>query len=339
MANENTRTNLAAWLATEILAQRFIQANKPRLVLLSMIHIDSQPQAQSSTKKYRVRTDPGVASGGVEGVALTNTYQITTGTNVSVTASEGVADMMEISIQAVAEVLNLSLEAVRNIFMGGTQAEFEQVLAPFVSDLVFRGMRKLETDALALLSGVSTTVGTSGSDNSLAVMLAARYQFRLNQPLRPIGEARYLLTENQANEVDLEAIATSGGVGGAIWGTDRADFNTVNRQGPEFEQNGQLGTFLRYPVHTYDAELNITANAGADVVGAFGVFGAPGLGDPMAPELDGRPGAFCMFERAPLKIFFDGHFEGRSAKIQSNANYGMVELVDKNLVGIVTDAP
>lgn len=339
MANENTRGNLAAWLAAEILAERFIQAHKPRLVFLSKIHIDSNPEAMSSTKRYRVRSDPGVAVGGIEGVALTNTYQIATGTSIQVTASEGVADMMEISIQAVSEVLGLSLERVRDIFLGGTVSEFETVLAPFVSDLVFRGMRKLESDALQLLAGTSTTVGMSGVDNSIAVMLAARYQFRLNKALRPINEAEYLLTDNQANEIDTEAIATSGGIGGAIWGTDRADYNMANRQGPEFEASGLLGTFLRYPVSTYDATLAVTANAGADVIGAFGVFSAPGQGDPMAPELDGRPGAFCMFERAPLKVFYSGNFEGRSAKVQSNANYGMVELVDRNVVGIVTDAP
>jgi hypothetical protein len=338
MANENTRGNLAAWLATEILSARFIKAHLPRLVLLSMIHIDSQPEAQSSTKKYRTRTDPGVASGGVEGVALTNTYQIATGTSVSVTASEGVADMMEISVQAVAEVLGLSLEKVRDIMLNGNTSQYESILATFVSDLVFRGMRKLESDALALLSGISTTVGSTGVDNSIAVMLAARYQFRLNQPLRPVSEAKYLLCENQANEVDTEAVATSGGVQGAIWGNGKANYDMANKQDGRFEQNGYLGTFLNYPVHTIDDELKVTANAGADVIGAFGVFAAPGQGDPMAPELDGRPGAFCMFERAPLKVFYASHFEGRSAKIQSNANYGMVELVDKNLVGIVTDA-
>lgn len=340
MANETLTGGLAAMIATEVLAKRAIAAHLPKMVMWSLCHQDNLGDGDfSNTKRYMVDSDLGAASAGVEGVALTPTVAIGMGTSVEVAISEGVADMALISELAVSTALGIAMERVQAIFDNGTPEQFQGLLAPFVNRLIPRGMQKIEADVLAKLSGLSTSVGTSGQDITIANMLGAQYQFRINQPLRPISEAKYLLTENQANEINVEALATSGGVQGAIW-ANQARYGLANRpaDGEAVMSQGRLGDFLGYDVHTYDSELNITANAAADVVGAFGVFGDPNRA-PDDPALAGKPGAIVILNRGGLKLRFEGKLDHRSAAVVMNAYYGVGELVDKNLVGIITDAP
>lgn len=337
MANETTTGTLAAHIATEALAKSAIEAALPRMVATSLAHKDSIDGVQAAQKRYMVNSDLGAASAGTEAVALTPTIAIGMGTSVTVNPTEGVADMALITEEAVMEALGVPSAQVERLFVEGTQDQFMALLAPIVGRLIPRGMQKIEADVLALLSGHGTSVGTSGADVTIANLLAAIYQYRINQAPRPIGEARFLLAENQAHEVNLEALSASGGVAGAIWGS-QANYGVGNKPSEQFEVQGLLGTFLNYPVHTYDAELNVTANGGADVVGGFGVFGVPGVA-PDAPTLMGKCGSWVVLDRAPLSIRYQPALDYRAAKVVMRAIYGVGELVDRGVVAIVTDAP
>lgn len=333
--NETTTTSQAANTATEILSAIAIKAALPKMVLTSMVHRDDLGAAKTNKKRYRVNADLGQSSAGIEGVALTPTVEITQGTSVELTVSEGVADMALITELAASTALGVDMDAVQRIFIEGTQAEYETLLAEYIERLIPRGMQKIEADCLALLAGISTTVGSSGVDCSLANLITMIYRYRIAQAPRPITEARFLLAEIQASDVNTEALSTSGGVGGSIWAA-QADYGMANRQNDETQ--GRLGSFLGYPVHTYDAELNVTANGGADVIGAFGVFGIPGVA-PDAPSVQGKPGAFCLLSRGSLKCRFKDKLEHRGAGLVMNAYYVPGELVDRSLVAAVTDAP
>jgi hypothetical protein len=339
MALETLSGTLAALTATEILARQSILANLPRLVLSSLVHRDALTTERSNQKRYTVESDLGAASAGIEGVDLTPTVQIGMSTSVNVSISEGVADMARISENAISTALGIDMDQVQAIIEGGTVEQFRTLLAPFVQRLIPRGLQKIEADLLAHLASLTNTVGTSGSDFTIAQMLGAQFEYRSNQPLRPITEAKYLLTENQANEINIEALATSGGVSGALWNT-QARFSMSDRQANAemVQAQGYLGEFLGYPVHAYDSELNVTANGGADVVGAFGVLGDPNRA-PDDPALGGRPGAIVLLNRGSLKVRFAPHLTGRSADLVMNAHYGTGLIVNTGAVGIVTDAP
>lgn len=336
MANETTTTSQAANNASEILSAIAIRAALPKMVLASMVHRDDLGASKSNKKRYRVNSDLGQSSGGIEGVALTPTVEITQGSSVEMTVSEGVADMALITELAASTALGVEMDEVQRIFLSGTQEQYEALLAEYIERLIPRGMQKIEADLLALLLGISTTVGSSGVDATIANLLSLIFKYRIAQAPRPITEARFLLAEQQADDVNREALSTNGGVGGSIW-MSQADYGMANRDRND-ETVGRIGSFLGYPVHTYDSELNQTANAGADVVGAFGVFGVPGVA-PDAPSVQGKPGAFNLLSRGSLKCRFKDKLEHRGAGVVMNAYYAAGELVDRSLVALVTDAP
>lgn len=342
MANENTAAgNLANWqMAAAVLQESFFESYKPMLRFFSHIHHDSQSVARNNVKRYRVKSDPGTAASGPgESVALTNTYQVTAGTNIDVTSTEFVADLAEFSFESIANTHGLDLEMVANTMTNGTSDQIKALLATYVGDLIYRALRSAEATSLALLSGLGTSVGSTGSDFTIARMLAARYQFRINQPHRSIADAEYWMPEIGISDVETEALSTSGGVGGNLWGGS-ADYGIANNPGNEFMLNGLLGTFLKHRVYTIPPDLNVAAGATGveDVLGGFGVPGVSGVA-PDAPQIAGQPGAFSFYERMPLRVDCAPSFTGRGGLIRTGWHGGFVETSDKDMVKLIVDAP
>lgn len=339
MALENTLANVSAWLATEVLAERFLAAYQPQLRFFGHIHHDSNAIARTESKTYKVRADPGQAPAGPgEGVALQNTYQVATGTNVVVTSTEFVGDLAEFSIQMIADALNLDINVVAETLTNGTQEQCEQLLGPFVGDMVYRALRAAEALALAQIATLTNTIGTSTEDWTLARMLACRTQFRGQQPRRSIHEAEYFLPEVAIADVENEVLAASGGVQGSIWGTPSAAYDLARNPGTDFMTHGLLGSFLNHRVYTIDPELNVTANAGADVVGMFGVPGVPGVA-PDDPSLSGKCGAFVFYERMRHRVDYAPAFEGRGGKSRSIWHGGFGKSSNNDAVLTLVDAP
>lgn len=332
MANETTASTLSGMIRTEILANEAILALRPKAVLANKFHKDSISGAGTDRKRYFKRGDLGAATGATEGVALSSNQVLSMGTSVTVVPTEGVAILSQITENAISLALGIRFEEVQRMIMDASSEALVSMLEPIIYDHVGMAIQKMEADALALMPSLTASVGTTTQDCTIANLIEAQYKYRTNQALRPITEAEYVIAEIQANDVNVQAIATSGGVPGAIWGS-QANYglaNAVNDMGAGF-----IGTFLGYKVSTYDSELNVLANADADVVGCFGALGGPRPPDQMM----GRPGAFVYLEKAPLLTRIQPNLLLRGIDVVTTAHYLMAELVDGNAVKIVTDAP
>lgn len=344
MANETISSSLAALVATEMLAQQSIKANLPDAVLTSIAHMSTSLDGmRTNQKRYTVESSLGASSGGTENTALTNTFAFSMGTSVNVSPTEGVADLFEITEDAIMRQLGIPFAQLESIIAGeGSVEQYQAILGPYVQRAIARGMRKIEADGLALLSGLSQSVGTSGSDITVSDMLAAIYTYRQGEPLVPLDTqgpmaTRFLLTNNQKHEIDVALFAT--GSGAALANTWTNPANYASGQAAEGVQaQGLRGSFLGYPVHVYSPTLNVTANTGADVVGGFGCFGDP-MRAPDDASLGGRCGAFVREVRTPLSFAFRRGLENRSIIGRMNARYAWAEVCDSSAVKIVTDAP
>lgn len=336
MANETTRGTLAALIATEKLSALSRAAHLPRLPFSQLIHQDSIDGERAPQKRYTIESNLGRSAGGTEGVALANTLAIGMATSVNVATSEGVADQVTITEDAVMESLGVSHGEVASIFAEGTQAQFEQLLAPVVNRLVPRGLEKIEYDALQKILDGTNSVGVTNANASLLNALQAIYQFQRQNPLRPMVEARFMVDPSVVFEWNLQAGITGGGVEGAVW-VNQANYGLLSRLPNDYETNGFAGTLLGYQVHNYAPELapEVTDGDGTGVVGCFGHFVMPSL-PPDAPALGGKPASFVYLERSPLRLRFDMDISMRGAKVVMNARYGHGCLAPLGFVKLVS---
>lgn len=342
MANETTRGTMAAMIATEILAERAMQAHLPHLIMLHQVHWDSIDGQRAPKKRYMVENALGMSDGGTEGVDAQNNVQFGMGTSVEVSTSEIVLDMAEVTEDTVMEALGVPSDVAIDIFSSGTQEQFEQILAPFVNRLIPRGLRRIEYELLQKLKGFSTSVGATNAEADIELALEAIYSQRVNRPLRPLAEHRFVVHPSVIYEWNNDLLSASGTGLSNAW-VNKADYTLLDKPGLSREMTGLVGSILQYPVFEYDGgedeftELAPTVQdgSGTGVVSAFGAFGTPNVA-PDDPSLAGKPGALVYLERSKLRIAFAGRLEGRSARMRMNARAGFGELVDKNATSIIS---
>lgn len=338
MANETTSAIQAAVIATERLARGAIKANLEKQVMVGLLHHDTMDGAPAPKKRYPVESDLGTSSGGTEGTPITANTAVGYASSVESTPSEGVLDRFVITEKTVMERLGgVGSRTVLDIFGSGDMSLIEALLRPDINRVYSRGANKIETDALALLSGISNTVGSTGVDMTLTNALEAIYQLKTQNPLRPPSEWCFVLAPNQTHELNLEALTGSGGLSG-IW-TAQAQNDLMNRPGDMWSMNGLLGRqILGFRVYEMSPGLVPTANTGADVVGGLICQGSPAQA-PDDPALGGKTAFGVYLARHGLVPRFEQDADTRGMKCVINALYACTELVDNNAVGIVTDAP
>lgn len=105
----------------------------------------------------------------------------------------------------------------------------------------------LEDDLVALFSGFSTGVGTSGSDLTLANMVSAISQLRKNG-IRAPGGCVFILDDQQAEDLDNAALASQ----------STTIMNYYSRAEGNGLDTGFVGSFGRYPI--WQTGLCDTAN-------------------------------------------------------------------------------
>jgi len=335
MANETDTTSYGSRIATEMIAEQAIAAHIARAVFLRLIHFDdSLNGARAAKKDYTSRGDGGAAAAGPgEATAHSGNTEITMGSAVSVTPTEAASSLSVISYDAMQQALGLTSQQLDGLIAADDAEMWAAVMRDDVQQLVARVVQKGEADALAELGNLTNTVGSSGSDVSIANLLTAVYTSNTLQPLRPAEERKFLLTPNQVHEVTVEALSTNGGLNG-IWQGKQTTFTDAMGD----EGVGYSGTFLGYAVHAYDHELRVLANMDADVVGCFGHLGVPGVA-PDDPALGGRVGAFVFAERSPIQVQAKYDVDLRALKVQCGWRYDPALIDDSGAVGIVTDAP
>ncbi len=170
----------------------------------------------------------------------------------------------------------------------------------------------LDDDIVALYGAFTTSVGTSGANLTIANMVEAQAQIRINK-MR--GSLVYILDDQQASDYQsAQAAATS---------TTVNSFFTVSTD----TDNGFLGMFMGHPV--WQTGLCDTANTGADVVGACYIRG----------DTNPRQAAIGAVMTRDVKTELERDAPGRLTKFVATAKWGVIETSDESGVGIITDAP
>jgi hypothetical protein len=169
----------------------------------------------------------------------------------------------------------------------------------------------LDDDICTLFASLSTSVGTSTQDLTLANMVEAQAQVRKNK-MR--GRLVYILDDQQASDYQAaQAAATSTTINGLM----------APSVGIE---SGYLGTFFGQEV--WQTGLCDTANTGANVVGACFIRG------------DTNPTAACFggVLTRDVRTELERDASARQTEFVMTAKWGVGEIQDLSGVKIVTDA-
>ncbi len=169
----------------------------------------------------------------------------------------------------------------------------------------------LDNDICALFGSLSTNVGTSGVNLSIANMVEAQAQIRING-MR--GNLVYVLDDQQASDYQAaQAAATS---------TTVNDFFSV-AHGIE---SGYLGTFMGAQV--WQTGLCDSANASEDVAGACFIDGAS------------SPAAACFggVMTRDIRTELERNASMRQTEFVATAKWGVGEISDLSGCSIITDA-
>lgn len=186
-------------------------------------------------------------------------------------------------------------------------------------------MTALEDDACALLASFSNTVGTSGSDLTIAQLLAAQVGVRKRGIRAPNGGV-YVLDEQQWDDAEAALIASSTSMLTYALAGDRILGSPGASAGNGLD-NGQVASFRQSPI--WVTGLTDTANAGADVAGAFFVHSTP-ANDSMA--------ALGIVWKRMFRLETFRDISLRATEYVATMRVGVGELLDAAGSSIITDA-
>jgi len=171
----------------------------------------------------------------------------------------------------------------------------------------------LDDDIGALFASLSTSVGSSGTDLSIANMVQAQATVRKNKMK---GRLVYVLDDQQASDLQAaQAAATSTTINGMM-----SPSITGGTESP------YLGTF--FGAEVWQTGLCDTANTGANVVGACFIRG------------DTNPASACFggVVTRDVMVEFDKVIQSRQHLFVMSAKWGVGEIADESGCKIVTDA-
>ncbi len=169
----------------------------------------------------------------------------------------------------------------------------------------------MDDDICALFPSLSTSVGTSGSDLTIANMVEAQAQVRINGQR---GSLVYILDDQQALDYQsAQAAATSTTINGMMAPSLGID-------------NGYLGTFFMAPV--WQTGLCDTANTGANVVGACFIRG----------DENKTTACFGAAVTRDITVELQRDASARQTEFVATAKWGVCEVSDLSGTKIVTDA-
>lgn len=182
----------------------------------------------------------------------------------------------------------------------------------------------INDDICALFAGLSQSVGTSGSDATVANMLAAQVGIR-TRGWRAKDGVVYVLDNQQADDIEAQLISTNAAAAVFAASADRLlGYMPAANNGMD---NGHIMSFRGYPV--WATGLTDTANAGADVVGACFT--------PAGPQNNPSATLALVWKRL-FRLEFDRDISKRTTKAVLTARCAPFELTDGSGTKIVTDA-
>jgi N4-gp56 family major capsid protein len=249
--------------------------------------LDQYDIMNSASKSVKIpKADKFTAASVAEGVELANTAL--TSTSVTITAAE-------IGIQAtVTDVLEVSDIPAAH---GARLRQLGRALGD-----------KLDIDICALLSGFSTSVGSTGVDLSLANVLDAIYNLEVNDAAG-LGGLVAVLHPRQTADIRTELEADQ-----AVIYTSKSDSDLSKASA------GWFGNW--FGIDFYQSTNVATANAGADRAGGLFV----------------RDYALGMVQKWTAKVEVMRWAPIRGFVLVAHAMYGVGEVEDAAGVAVVTDA-
>ena len=328
MANETTSTTWSKVTLSESLRGVVMAHTADKIVMRNLMNFDSIDGVPSLSADYPVYTDLGPLSAGSEGTDISANIEMALGTTVTLTPTEGAAGKATITTRAMRRrIPGYQGSSLYEDLAQKDLALVTNALRPEAMRLMLAAREKVEGDCVALLASLSNTVGTSGSDLSIADLLTAQYQMRTQSPHH--RDWAYTLTANQFLEAQT-AFGGASGTAASVWFQQgNVDFLNLN---PDASRVGYEGTVMGIPIYVFESAHNQTANAGADVVGGLICVGRG------SPE-SGQQGAFAYVEGEPVRYFIDSDESARQGELGIIAEYAAGVLDDNAGVGIVTDAP
>ena len=273
-------------LASAVLEQAIVDYARAAAIMRGLVA--SHSLAGKMSKAAVVPKWASLAAAGLtEGNDMSNTTLSTDG--VTITAGEvGVRVDITDMVQS---------------FAGGNMDAYARQCGLAIAD-------KWDDDLCALFSGLSTSVGSSGTELTLDVLHTAIYTL---EAAKAPKDYAFVLHPRQV--LDIRTL-----IAGASGSTATFFANPANGVDVSVKPGALVGTFMGVPVYQ-DANVD-TANAGADYLGALFAVGS------------------CFAEAVgwEARVELQRDASARAMEINAVACYGVAEIVDTFGVGILSKA-
>lgn len=328
MAAESTPTTNSTRQLSYVLGREALPANLPKVVVANLANDDDILGQPTLVKQYAVESDLGAASSGTYGTDISTNTELTYGSAVQLTITEGALIMATIDDTSLS-VENPGMGEVNmtELLASGNIAAARAILQPKVNRLAAPCMEKYEDDHCNLLTGFSNSVGTSGMPLTVSDCFSASYTYDTLEAVTE--ETAWVLTPVQVRDLMLDIAVNGGGLGAGVWNSV-IDTSFLKNNG--LSPNGFKGTFMNRPLYQYSHSLRTLSDANANVNGALMAIGRG------KPDEGGQLGAIAHARRGLLQVRIDATAPGRGVKLVVRMEYGVGEVRDTHAVRIKTKA-
>lgn len=322
MAAESTPTTNSTRQLAYALGREALPANLPKVVIANLANDDDILGQPTLVKQYAVESDLGIASPGTYGTDISTNTELTYGSAVQLTITEGAL------IKATIDDTSLSVENpgmgevnMAELLGSGNIAAARSLLQPKINRLAAPCMEKWEDDHCNLLTGFSNSAGDSGLPLTVAHAFSALYVYDTLEAVTE--ETAWAFAPVQVRDLMLDIAVNGGGLGAGVWNsTIDASFLRNNGLSP----NGFKGTFMNRPLYQYSHSLRTLSDGDANVNGALMAIGRG------KPDEGGQLGAIAHARRGLLQVRLEATADGRGVKVVLRMEYGVGEVRDTHAV-------
>ncbi len=312
-------TSLNDIINTEVIEPTFLDYAHDHVVATRFLRMYSLIGKTSDTLQIpRFESDMGTVGDNASGVDTE--FDRTEGTDIS---SE--TEISTASVTLSPSEYGLKHMIPDDVFEDSVMAG--ELLSMLISNAARILQTAFEADVVALFAGLSTAVGTSTQDLTIAQTLAAADGIYDRGCRAPNGLV-YVLDDQQYADLRDACIAT--GTSWAVYpgANDRMlGIDSVQNHGLNGDDSPRM-IFRGYPV--YSTGLCATANTGANVTGACFTPTGP-QNDPFA--------TFGMVTKRPFRVATERDESARSTEVVFTTRVGCGEISDLSGTEITTDAP
>lgn len=242
MANETTRTSLTEIVNSEVIADIILQYSADATVLSPLTRVMNLAGKSSAVASFPQWELDAVEDVTTEGTTALSNVELQTTEVATITAA----------------AVGIMREVTEHAWSTNTLGR-DGLLQFIVEDGARLCILEVENDLAALLSGFSTTVGTSGNDLSVANFVEAISRMDTRNAR---GRKVCVLDDQQAFDIRAAVAASTGTVFAGTPGLQSILNATAN---------GFVGELFGVPI--YVTNLTDTANTAADVVGGMFIDG------------------------------------------------------------------